>query len=197
MAKDKVIREKPYPDNIEGEWGARFLNPMTSCANIAHTVEGPTHISTAELGYGLENLVDVFNRNDVKAIQEILLPQAIALQSVFEMATKKMMGAKFVNELNAWSAIAFRAQEQSRKTLSTLMAIRQPRQVAFVKQQNYAFNQQVNNGVERSQPENLSNSSNELLSRGEYEELDTRSTSQTIIGDTTMETVESVNGAKD
>lgn len=195
--KDEYINEKPYPENTEGEWGARFLCPLASSAHIAHIMESPTHISQAELAYGMERLVEALNNNDVQAVQEILLPQAVALQVIFEKASRRMINAEYINGLQAWATIAFKAQEQSRKTISTLMAIRQPRNVAFIKQQNNAVNQQVNNIELGSGHENPGSLSNELLSGGRYEALDSRGTPQTIRSNIGMEAMAEINRRKD
>jgi len=120
--KDEHIKE--MPNDSGGEWGARYLNPLYSSAVIAHDMESPTCISPDELASGMEKLAKAIDGNDMQAVQEILLPQAIALQVIFEKAAMQMMRAGVFGGLNAWSNIAFKAQEQSRKTLATLMAIR-------------------------------------------------------------------------
>lgn len=141
----KKLKNNDISEVTDGEWGERFLRPLTSSASIAYKMENSTHISQTELIHGMERLVEALAKNDLKTIEEILFPQAVALQTIFDKASKQMLLADSFNGLQAWATIAFKAQDQSRKTLSTLMAIRRPQQTSFIKQQNNAVNQQVNN----------------------------------------------------
>jgi hypothetical protein len=92
--------------------------------------------------------------------------------------------------------LALRAQGQCRATLETLALIKNPQ--PYVRQQNVAVNQQVNNGAQPPRAEENPKSTNELLTdrRGEYETLDAGGTAATGGTDKELEAVAAVNRAE-
>ena len=105
--------------------------------------------------------------------------------------------------------LAFKAQAQSRATISALVDLKNPRQATFVKQANIAHGpQQVNNGAgadgsahahghahaEKSAPKQ-----NKLLEADHGQpggRMDTRAAQAAELGNQAVETVESVYRAK-
>jgi len=90
--------------------------------------------------------------------------------------------------------LALKAQSQCRATLETLAEIKNPKNVAFVRQANIAQgHQQVNNGptTENAAPRarETEKTQNELLEANDGERLDTGTTGTAIPNDQTMETV--------
>jgi hypothetical protein len=85
--------------------------------------------------------------------------------------------------------IALRAQNQSRKTLAVLAEIKNPRRTTFIKQQNNAVNQQVNNAI-KSKSEKIKKVANELLELKDEQRLDTRAAASSITDDSQVEAVE-------
>jgi hypothetical protein len=79
-------------------------------------------------------------------IEAMLYGQAQALQAIFVNLAKR---ADSQDQMRSWESLmrlALKAQGQSRATLEALAEIRNPRQVAFVRQANIAHGaQQVNN----------------------------------------------------
>jgi hypothetical protein len=75
-----------------------------------------------------------------------------------------------------------------------------PPPVAFVRQQNIGVNQQVNNGSAigscSSRTETTENQQNKLLEAQHGERVDTRTASQAIGGDPTLETVGEIDRAE-
>jgi len=94
--------------------------------------------------------------------------------------------------------MALKAQKHSRQTLTALKDVMNPRDTTFVKQQNNAVNQQVNNcaGSEVSETSEKK-SRNELLTEVEHETLDPRGTFETVPVDPSMETMGEVDGTED
>ena len=94
--------------------------------------------------------------------------------------------------------MALKAQTQCRATLETLAEVKNPRVTTFVRQQNNAQQQQVNNGVlDLTQPvrtEKNVNQSNELLTKGTHAQLDARGPITAGRGHSQVETVGAVNG---
>ena len=85
--------------------------------------------------------------------------------------------------------LCFKAQNQSRATIDSLIRLKQPSNTQFIKQANIAQgHQQVNNLAEKNiTPQN------ELL-EDRYAHLDTRTTPTTTGIDTALEALDKVNG---
>lgn len=111
---------------------------------------------------------------DLSGPEEILTAQAVALDVIFtEMARRAALNmGEHLQATDTYMRLAMRAQGQCRATLQTLGELKNPRQVAFVKQANIAHgHQQVNNHSEACvyphtgdfSTNKLSGESNELL----------------------------------
>jgi hypothetical protein len=146
----------------------------------------------------------VVDDNNMADVETMLLAQAYALQSVFWKMMMRADKAEYNKNLQTYFAIGLKAQSQCRTTLEALAEIKNPRHPAtFVKQQNIANNQQVNNEGAASLPqlsdtntrthagtENITNNANKLLEAKSYERLDTRTQSTTSSPYQTMATVD-------
>jgi hypothetical protein len=110
----------------------------------------------------------------------------------------KLTNVDMINQIEVFSNIAFRAQAECRKTLSVLAELKHPRRVTFVKQQNNAVNQQVNNTVkyESEEFENSKKFANELISEMTHEKVDIGRAISAGAIDSSSETVDVFNGAK-
>ena len=88
---------------------------------------------------------------DLSGPEAILTAQAVALDVIFnEMARRAALNmGEHLQATDTYMRLAMRAQGQCRATLQTLGELKNPRQVAFVKQANIAHgHQQVNNHSE-------------------------------------------------
>lgn len=84
---------------------------------------------------------------DLSAIEGVLAAQLQVLHQSFSVCMAKGFGCKHMENILAYTHLALKMQEQTRRTASTLASIKAPRQTAFIKQQvNTAQNQQVING---------------------------------------------------
>ena len=94
----------------------------------------------------------------------MLYSQAVALNMMFTNLSRRASIQSNVDIKANLTNLCFKAQNQSRNTIQTLINLKQPSQTSFIKQANIAHgHQQINNGVAQSSPENLSNKTNELL----------------------------------
>lgn len=85
---------------------------------------------------------------DLSDLEGMLLSQATALQTIFTSLARRAQLQQHQRDLEAFLGLALKAQAQSRSTITALVDLKYPRQVAFVKQANITTgNQQVNNGV--------------------------------------------------
>ena len=90
---------------------------------------------------------------DLSDLEAMLVSQATALQSIFANLARRSQVQTNQSTFEAFLGLALKAQAQSRSTITALVDLKFPRQVAFVKQANITTgNQQVNNGV-MSDPE--------------------------------------------
>jgi hypothetical protein len=100
-----------------------------------------------ELSRNLKSAMDAVAAGSIGRLEELLLAQAHALQAIFTSFAIKAAGPWSSTLTPAYLAIAFRAQAQSRATLTALADLKYPRQPNFIGQQNVAVNQQVNNSA--------------------------------------------------
>ncbi len=120
---------------------------------------------------------------DMSDVEATLIAQAVTLNAVFNELARRAalnMGAH-LTATETYLRLAFKAQAQCRSTLETLAEVKNPRQATFVRQQNIASQQQVNNGSDLTTRTRAgatargksSNQSNELLETQDGERLDT------------------------
>lgn len=83
--------------------------------------------------------------DDTKEIEQMLYTHAKTMDYVFYDALEKLSKCNMINQIETYANIAFRAQNQSRKTLLALADLKNPHRATFIKQQNNAINQQINN----------------------------------------------------
>lgn len=144
-------------------------------------------------------------QGDMTEVEATLTAQAVALDAIFNGLAKRAalnMG-QYMGACETYLRLALKAQAQCRATLETLAEIKCPKAATFVRQQNVAYQQQVNNraGSQTSTRtrarEKSVNQSNELLEEQYGERLDSRATGTASGVDTQLETVAMVNRAPD
>jgi hypothetical protein len=111
----------------------------------------------------LQDQAQALHRGDMTQVESMLIGQAVALQSMFLDFALRAKEAQSLETIQCLTQLALRSQAGSRSTLQTLAEVKNPRQVAFVKQTNVAQTQQVNNGVIPSRVKNINDKPNELL----------------------------------
>lgn len=124
--------------------------------------------TTTDPGTILETLqqqAQAIHQGDMTQVESMLIGQAVALQSMFVDFALRAKNAQSLQAVQCLAQLALRSQAGSRNTLQTLAEVKNPRQVAFVKQTNVAQTQQVNNGVPpaSSHTETIAGEPNELL----------------------------------
>ncbi|MBN3771194.1 hypothetical protein [Burkholderia sp. Se-20378] len=158
-------------------------------------------LSVAELGVALNDMVRQISEGDMSSVERLLVTQAVALNALFgECAHRasKNMGSH-LPATDAYMRMALKAQQQSATTLKILGEIKNPRQVAFIKQQNNAQQQQVNNGTpppSRTRKEE-GDPTNELLEHQNGEWMDAGTAGEAGRGNQAMEAVGAVDRAGD
>lgn len=147
----------------------------------------------------LRGQAEAINNGDLRQAEAMLINQATALQSLFARLAERGMGCDGIPAFEANLRMALRAQSQCRATLETLALIKNPRQVAFVKQANIANGpQQVNNGVEPEASRARENENQQSKQSEANHELlpDTRASALAGAIDPQMETLGEIHRAE-
>ena len=147
----------------------------------------------------IEKFRPVVRENDMSSVEAMLLAQAHTCDLIFNDCALKAMGSDTMPKLEAYMRMALKAQQQSASTLRVLGELKSPKQIAFIKQANVAHQQQVNNctAPPTRAHEESSNQSNELLEHQHGERLDTGTAGQAGRGNQALETVGTIDRAKD
>lgn len=84
---------------------------------------------------------------DMSELEGMLYAQAMVLQAAFTALSRRaeLNSREYPKTTEIYFRLALKAQSQCRSTLEALAEIKHPRPVAFIKQGNFAQNQQVNN----------------------------------------------------
>ncbi len=175
------------------------LNSIYAAADTIDKLHGRRHVLDLEtlIEELIERTKEVADGN-ISEIELMLLMQAKTLDYVFYDTIDRLNDFDMINQVEAFSNIALRVQNQCRKTLLALIELKHPRRTIFIKQQNNGVNQQVNNTVppDSKKIKNSEKVANELLREVHHETLDFRGASETSRTHQTMETLE-VGGGKD
>ncbi len=148
----------------------------------------------------MENMMDerkLVSQGNVEPLEKMLMHQAQALDTLFYHYASKIKRCEYLKQMEVYSQIAFKAQKQCRATITALVGLKSPNQTTFIKQQNNAVNQQINNN--QSQPEEYQKQKiyrNELLELTD-EHLDSKKTTTTISTHPAVETMGKVDRGKD
>lgn len=193
MAKAKAKRADPKEKAELMAWNA------TSAAVSATRILAVTNKLEDSLSH--QALFDKLNESGRKVVdgdmtkaERMLIAQAESLQGIYSRLVEFAMGADLLPKFDTYMKLALRSQNQSRMTLETLSAIKNP-PTMFVKQANVVQNgnQQVNNqtgpthGGNKKEP-------NELLEQTHGNRLELGTQTETVGNDSALETVGAVHG---
>ncbi|MGQ0727274.1 hypothetical protein [Acidovorax sp.] len=164
------------------------------------------NLSITELVASVKAHGEKVNGNDLAAAEQMLVAQAIALNSIFaEMARRSALNmGGYLDATERYMRLALKAQGQCRATLETLAAIKNP-PVVFARQANIAHGpQQVNNGVAPGRAkvapahahEQTGINSNELLEIEDGKRLDAGAQGTAGLANSRLAAVGTVNRAK-
>ncbi len=129
------------------------------------------NLGLKEMVLELNSLVEAAQHGDKRHLESLLLSQATSLNSIFvEMARRAALNMNSnIPATEAYLRLAFRAQHQSRATLETYSAVKNP-SVVVAKQANITTGpQQVNNVLVNSSMDRSQNLPSQLS--GEVHEL--------------------------
>lgn len=146
----------------------------------------------------LESETLKINDGSLESAEKMLITQAYTLDTLFNSLAFRATGNEWIQKYDPLMRLALKAQSQCRATLETLANIKNPPQVAFVKQANIGHNQQVNNGTlePASRAEKIKNQQNQLLEEDHGEWVDIGTKGSTIAADKELEAVGEVYRTK-
>ena len=125
------------------------LLPSINAAAVVEKYQGNVMGKEIDMSSLIEGLRDTFDEakdGDLSQLEEMLIGQATALQSIFVSLARRAQVQEYQKNLESFLGLALKAQAQSRATIQAVVELKYPRQVAFVKQANISHGpQQVNN----------------------------------------------------
>ena len=122
------------------------LQPSISAAMVINEYIPLEDVDVAALAQSLANGIEQVQRGDLKGVDAILFGQAQTLHAIFANLARSAMKQGQLKHFEAYLRLALKAQNQSRMTLETLAAIKNP-SVVIARQANISHgHQQVNNG---------------------------------------------------
>lgn len=175
------------------------FSPCGASANTARTFAvdfaGELHITEAITV--LQTKAAKVQGGDLSDVEATLTAQAVALDAIFNGLAKRaaLNIGQYMGACETYLRLALKAQAQCRATLETLAEVKYPKAATFVRQQNVAYQQQVNNGADSQAStrahvhEKFLSQSNELLEAQHGERLDSRATGKASSNDSNLETV--------
>jgi hypothetical protein len=137
----------------------------------------------------------IIKLGETEVLEEILLAEAQTLHSLFNYMVERIPSGETFAQTQVYTDLAIKANNAARKTTLALQQLKSPNNATFIKQQNNAVNQQVNNCAIPDEREKNLNSANELLSEVTHEALDFGRTQEAVGINSGMEAMDSVNRA--
>jgi hypothetical protein len=177
-----------------------LLDPATTAAGTLNRLyravsqEGDINGYIAEL----QHQAEAANAGNLSRPEAMLTTQAQSLDGLFHSLTNWALN--HVKEggdpayFDTWMRLALKPQSQSRATVETLAAIKNP-PVVYARQANFAAgHQQVNNGIQPSGARETKSPPTKLLDAQHGERLDTGTTSAASAANQELAAVGAING---
>lgn len=171
-----------------------YTNSVMAAALTIDTIY-QDRLDVSTLVTELSQSVSTVNGGNTREIEAMLMTQTQTLNALFHCTLQQIAHTNMINQIQVFSDIALRAQNQSRKTLAVLAELKHPRRTTFIKHQNNAINQQVNNTPKPENFKNLEKIPNELVSEATHEKMDIGTASQTISNHTPAEALATLHRA--
>lgn len=200
-----VVAKEPSQTTEQALSRAALNSPITGAA-VVTSYQGNligNNLDLGELISGLRRSCERVNGGNLSELEDMLVSQATALQTMFASLARRAAGQEQLRQYEAFMGLALKAQAQSRATISALVDLKFPRQATFVKQANIAHGpQQVNNRTSKqdgtAHAQETQRQPNELLEEqshgGSY--MDTGATKAPARGHPEVATVEAIHRPK-
>jgi hypothetical protein len=206
----------PEPTSTDGARNAKLmLMPSLNAAGVMEAYQGNVVGKESDMAALIDGLRESFTMTkdgDLSRLEQMLIGQATALQSIFTSLARRAANQERLPQYQAFLGLALKAQAQSRATIQAVVELKYPKQVAFVKQANISQGpQQVNNGPEfaaggstrsntrtRTHAEESQSNQSKLLEDRSHERtpLDTGTTTTAGRSNSALETMGAIHRAK-
>lgn len=133
------------PTTAKANSARHLIGSALPSALIIHRYSGTAEVDALGLVDELKVMAADVADGNLSAVEQMLLHQAVALQTMFMDLALRAKGQQDLPAVQTLTQLALKAQSGSRATLQTLAELKNPRPV-FVRQTNVAQTQQVNNG---------------------------------------------------
>ena len=194
-------------DECELRRGVAFLRQLptfNAAAAIGNLYDGKRGADVCKMRELLAMQCDALSAGDLGRLEAMLTTKAHVLDSIFNKYIGVAAHSEQLNQFQCFAGIALKAQNQCRQTISVLGELKNPKRSTFIKQQNNAVNQQINQcgqlesekpGVETQKiVKNIPLQANELL-ESNNEWLDRKTPTAAEESDSSLGTVEALNRA--
>ncbi len=144
---ERSVSSAPEPAQSESQTRARTLTSAEFAATRVFETYVRSSVSSTDILNSIREHTTAVQDGNMSSAETMLMSQAIALEGMFsELATRAGQKSN-LQDIQVLTQLALKAQSNARATLQTLAELKNPRQVAFVRQTNVAHNQQVNNAT--------------------------------------------------
>lgn len=175
------------------------LSPAIGSATVTDAYQGNIIGEGVEMDALVETLqasMGKSNNGDLSELENMLIGQATALQTIFVSLAKRAQHQQYQKHLESFLGLALKAQAQSRATIQAVVDLKYPKQATFVNQANIANGpQQVNNGLVPAH--SLKNQTEQIevldgVMHGRTQ-MDRSAKTKTEQGDSSVETMATIN----
>lgn len=183
------------PEETARQYGRLITKPEIHGFRVIKAAEEPglaSQIDTPGLISALQEQILAVNSGDLKHAEAMLITQATSLQTLYSRLAERAMAQDSLLAMEPLLKLALRCQNQSRQTLETLAAVRNP-PLVVARQANIATNLQVNNGGFASRAGENENPQTQLLSEGHGTRMDSSGAAAPIGIDPALEAVGALN----
>lgn len=147
--QNRLVLQVPAKDIEDAykETARLYGLPEVQAGKMLLAFQPDSGLDLQQVALDLRKSFATVNGGDLTKAENMLLAQAQTLEVIFADLACRAKLQTDLHVLDGLLRLALKAQSQSRATIQTLVEVKFPRQIQFVKQQNIAGNQQVNNGT--------------------------------------------------
>lgn len=151
--KSQVTAQRSREEKMKKDENMALLgtSPVANAAAVIEKYGKPFgELDWPSVGEVISDSVKQVREGDMSRVEEMLLTQAYAMQSIFMNFSRRALAQQYQKPMESFFRMAMKAQNQCRMTLETLANVKNP-PVVYARQANIAHGpQQVNNGVSDS-----------------------------------------------
>jgi hypothetical protein len=163
----------------------------------AYAITGTQPVSLAAMTKELRRQITQVAEGDLGRLEAMLVAQSHSLDAIFNKLALQARGVNDMHRYDQYLRLAFKAQGQCRATIETLGLLKNPHSTAFIKQQNLAVNQQVNNAPHLARAGKSESGQNKLLEGAQSEGMDAGTPPAAVTTHPPLAALEPIDGAEE